>query len=274
MSARLRNIATENERIVREGRYRTTANEVEVGDALAQSIAGTTLYQPGEFAGYPESRGNTTSVEVRAEDSISAAVRLAHRSNGFRIGVLNFASARNPGGGYVNGAKAQEEDVCRRTLLYPCLLAAPEFYTAHRARRDLRYSDRLIYAPQVPVIRDKTYALEPEPARIDVFTCAAPNATALARENPSAAGNLAGVLAERTRAVLGAAARHDARMLVLGAWGCGVFGNDPAQVAEAFRIHLRGEFKHAFALVVFAVPDRGEDGSVRRTFQAAFPTHL
>ncbi|MFB7190515.1 hypothetical protein ACFC0C_28950 [Streptomyces sp. NPDC056178] len=53
-----------------------------------------------------------------------------------------------------------------------------------------------------------------------------------------------------------------------------MLGNDPAQVAEAFRVHLRGEFKHVFALVLFTVPDRGKDSSLRRAFQVAFPTHL
>lgn len=63
------------------------------------------------------------------------------------------------------------------------------------------------------------------------------------------------------------------RRLVLGAWGCGVFRNDPAQVAGAFRTLLGpgGRFAGAFERVAFGILDRTPGATVRAAFERAFP---
>ena len=86
--------------------------------------------------------------EVTNETSLSAARRM-----GPDAACLVFASAKNPGGGFLSGAQAQEESIARSSALYPCQTAAGEFYSFHRRQGDLRYSDRVIYSPHVPVIR-------------------------------------------------------------------------------------------------------------------------
>ncbi|MEO0601399.1 MAG: TIGR02452 family protein, partial [Myxococcota bacterium] len=73
--------------------------------------------------------------------------------------LLNFASARNPGGGFINGARAQEEDIARASGLYPCLLQAPVYYDANRETRSLLYTDHLTYSPRVPFVRERNRRL-------------------------------------------------------------------------------------------------------------------
>ncbi|SOB82738.1 TIGR02452 family protein [Streptomyces sp. 1331.2] len=285
MSSRLHDVARVNEEIAGRGSYRTAGGElVQVGEQLTAARAGTVSYPPqaldalvaagepgpGPKAGAEAGAGVGSSgvVEVTAEGSIEAARRLVAAGAG-PVGVLNFASARNPGGGYLRGARAQEEDLCRSALLYSCLVEAPDYYEAHRASTDLRYSHRVIVSPDVPVIRDGRGELLAQPYPVTFLTSPAPNAGQLERRSPGT--DVRGVLAERAVRVLAAAARHEVRTLVLGAWGCGVFGNDPAQVAEAFEGAL-ARYGAAFERVVFAVWDRTPVSPNRAAFEARFGT--
>jgi uncharacterized protein (TIGR02452 family) len=273
MGTTLKQIAAENEDIAAAGTYRTAdGTDVEIAAALSAAVAGTRSYAADAFAALPGDAGQAayTAIDVTGEDSIAAARRLLAAGER-HVAVLNFASARNPGGGYLNGATAQEEDLCRKSLLYTCLLAAPDYYAAHRAVRDPFYSHRLIYSPGVPVIRDSADRLTAPAALVDVITCAAPNAGIVLRDLPGRADEIAARLTERAGRVLAAASAHGAQALVLGAWGCGVFRNDPHQVAHAFRTHLLGgAFEGRFARVAFAVYDRSAEQRNRRAFEAAF----
>ncbi|MEW2619130.1 TIGR02452 family protein [Streptomyces sp. NPDC048106] len=268
MSARLRGIAAETERIVAAGRYRAPdGREVSLADATAAARAGTRMYGPGPVP-VPPAPGVDTVVEVTGESSLEAARRLA----GAPVAVLNFASARNPGGGYLNGAQAQEEALCRASALYTCLLRAREFYDHHRADRDPLYSDRVIHAPGVPVFRDDRGRLLTEPYRAGFLTAAAPNAGVLRRTAPERAAEVPAALASRAERVLETAVAHGYGRLVLGAWGCGVFQNEPARVAGAFRGLLGpgGRFERTFEQVVFGVLDRTPGATVREAFLRAF----
>jgi uncharacterized protein (TIGR02452 family) len=197
---------------------------------------------------------------VTGESSLGATLRL-----GGDVACLNFASARSPGGGFLNGAQAQEESLARGSALYHCLLAAQPFYDHHRADRSLAYSDRVIYSPAVPVFRDGRDHLLPRPYPVTFLTCAAPNVTQIRLRQPSLLPEVPGILRRRATRILAVAAAHGHRRLVLGAWGCGVFGNDPAVVAEAFSHALREV--PSFDEVVFAVLGRADDPS-RRAFAA------
>ncbi len=269
MSSRLREIARENAEIVASGGYRTrSGRRVDLAAALAEAKAGTRIYGPDraipgeEVAG----GGDGTAVEVTGESSTVAARRLA--AQGAPVAVLNFASARNPGGGYVRGAKAQEEALCRASALYETLLEAPEYYEVHRAERSTFYTDRVIHSPGVPVFRDDRGGLLEEPFRVGFLTSPAPNAGTIRRQEPERAAEIPGALVRRAGLVLEVAALHGYRGLVLGAWGCGVFQNDPAVVAEAFRGLLAGRFAGVFDQVVFGILDRKPE--TREAFERAF----
>ncbi|WP_067691939.1 TIGR02452 family protein [Nocardia jejuensis] len=268
MSTDPRQIATDNERIAETGGYRTTdGTAVDISGTLAAACAGTVSYAPGhDVSGGPRGPFAGTP-EVTAEGSVDAAQRLYDRG-GTHVAILNFASARNPGGGYLRGARAQEEDLCRSALLHRTLLRAPDYYANHRASSDLNYSHHIIYSPGVPVIRDGRGELVAQPIPVSFLTSPAPNAGQLA-QHAGRPIDVREVLIERADRVLAVAAAHGVRDLVLGAWGCGVFRNDPNQVAEAFELALRTHGA-AFDHIVFAVWDRSPVSANRSAFEARF----
>ncbi|MBC2903671.1 TIGR02452 family protein [Streptomyces cupreus] len=268
MSARLRGIAQQTEQIVAEGRYTASdGREVSIAAAVSAARRGTRMYGPGAVP-VPSAPLVDTFFEVTGESSLEAARRI-----GEGTAVLNFSSARNPGGGYLNGAQAQEEALCRASALYTCLVEVREFYDHHRAHRDPFYTDRVIHSPAVSVFRDDRGRLLDEPYTAGFLTSAAPNAGVVRRTAPERAAQLPGALAVRAERVLEVAAVHGYRRLVLGAWGCGVFQNDPAQVAGAFRALLGsgGRFAGRFAHVVFGILDRTPGTTTRAAFERAFP---
>jgi uncharacterized protein (TIGR02452 family) len=273
MSARLRNIAAENERFVGDGGYTAPGgHRVDLAAAVAAAAGGTRLHGPDPVPVPGYAPGPGARCTVTGEDSLAAARRLVAAGGG-PVAVLNFASARNPGGGYVNGAQAQEEALCRASALYTCLLRAPAYYEHHRAHRDPFYSHRVIHSPAVPVFRDPRGALLDEPWQAGFLTSPAPNAGVIARTLPERAGEVGPVLDARAERVLETAVAEGYRRLVLGAWGCGVFRNEPGRVARAFADLLLpgGRFHTAVDEAVFAVLDRTSGSPVRAAFAAAFP---
>jgi uncharacterized protein (TIGR02452 family) len=281
VSARLRGLARDTENIVAAGGYRAPdGREHRIAAAVEAAREGTRLFGPQPVP-TPAPRPTATRIEVTGESSLQAARRLATAparpgsgpaAPGNGTAVLNFASARNPGGGHLNGAQAQEEALCRASALYTCLMRAPEFYAHHRAHRDPFYTDRVIHSPAVPVFRDDRGRLLDEPFTTGFLTSPAPNAGVILRRTPERAPEIPGALAERAGRVLETAAAVGHRRLVLGAWGCGVFRNDPVQVAGAFRalIGPGGRFAGAFEHVVLAILDRTPAGRTRAAFEDAF----
>lgn len=229
---------------------------VELHADITAARAGTTLHKLGEELSVPSARG-PTRIAVTAESTLEALIRLSAEPGG-SLACLNFASARNPGGGFLGGAQAQEESLARASALYPCLLTQPDHYERNRAQRSCLYLDLALYSPAVPFFCDDLGAWLDRPVLASVITCAAPNASALRQHKQFDSAEVERVLRRRAGFVLAIGAHHGVRRLVLGAWGAGVFGNDPGLVAEAFGTHLAGEFRSVFAEVVFAI--RGGPG--------------
>ncbi|TXT13390.1 hypothetical protein VHUM_00757 [Vanrija humicola] len=279
--ARNARICTENEAIIRAGEYRSpgTNARINLASLVTASKAGTKSYTSGgtgrllqrwDPSAHPV---YSTTFEVTAETSTQAAERLA-AGQAPAIAVLNFASAKHPGGGYLTGATAQEEDLCRSSALYTTLLAARDFYKAHRESSDARYTHRVIWSPDVPVYRDNDYALLPMPYLASFITVAAPNLGPLIKGNARSLQHIPELLEERAARFLAVATHHRARTLVLGAWGCGVFQNDPVVVAGVFRDLLldpKGIFYGAFEKVVFAIYDPSKEQATMKAFTVAFP---
>lgn len=228
MSARLRGIARHTQEIVAAGRYPApSGRDVPIAAGVARAVAGTRLFGPGPVDVPPPSGPPAaTAFGVTGESSLQAARRLTDASDG-PVAVLNFSSARNPGGGYLNGAQAQEESLCRASALYTCVVSTPDFYAVHRADRDPFYTDRVIHSPAVPVFRDDRGALLEEPCEVGFLTSPAPNAGVITRNLPDRVDLIPGALLTRAERVLEVAAAQGYRRLVLGAWGCGVFQCDP-----------------------------------------------
>jgi uncharacterized protein (TIGR02452 family) len=132
------------------------------------------------------------------------------------------------------------------------------------------YTDHLIYSPHVPFFRDDRLELVEEPYLCSVITAPAPNAgEAVRKGEPRAA--ISAALRQRAGMVLAVAEDAGERTLVLGAWGCGVFRNDPVEVAEVFATWLASDrFRGAFDHVTFAIYDRSKTQATLRAFEARF----
>ncbi|MCC8150215.1 MAG: TIGR02452 family protein, partial [Lachnospiraceae bacterium] len=148
--------------------------------------------------------------------------------------VLNLASATQPGGRTRQGASAQEEDLCRRSSLLLSLESegAKRYYDYNNARKTRMGSDAVILSPYVEVIKDSSAELLPDPFRISVISCAAPMVR-LSFEGMSRQ-EYEMMLYQRIQGMLLVAASHGYRHLILGAFGCGVYGNDAATVSDLF----------------------------------------
>ena len=188
---------------------------------------------------------------------------------GEKVAVLNFASSTNPGGGVVNGAGAQEECLCRISTLYFTLDTDENwkrFYNPHRKARTPLHNDDILYTKNITVFKSDTTSPKLLPENewydVDVITCAAPNL----REKPQNYCNtgesdvavsitpekLYDIHVQRARKILDIAAMHEIKNLVLGAFGCGAFKNDPNVVARAYADVLK-DYDGVFENIEFAV---------------------
>jgi len=249
------------------GGYTNAAGaHVDLAAAIEAAKAGTALYELGTTdLGDAPRVPRTTAIEVTGESTLEALVRLAGEGH---VACLNFASARNPGGGFLGGAQAQEESLARSSALYPCQLTQMSHYARNRHQKSLLYLDLALWSPRVPFFRDDDGAWLAAPVLASVITCAAPNAGALNRG--TSVDELRATLERRGRFVLDIARYHGVATLVLGAWGAGVFRNDPVMVADIFKKLLAGDFANTFGRVVFAVIGTHESSANHRAFAEAF----
>lgn len=248
-----------------------SGTRVEVGDTLNRARTETVLYAPSNPpAVLDPAQRRQTRFEARNETTFAALARLAELKS--HVACLNFASAKNPGGGFLNGSLAQEEALACASGLYPCLLKAPEYYERNRTNRSTLYLDMVIFSPWVPFFRDDSGALLEKPILASVITAPAPNAGAIARNEPSNLHQIEPTLKRRAELVLRIAAAHRVDRLILGAWGCGVFQNDPQVVAKIFRDLLTspGLCANLFAEVAFAVYDRSDNTATYKAFADQF----
>lgn len=265
--------ATETVGIVADGKYVAPSGRVvDIASQMREARAGTALHDLATLAPPPPGAGaGQGDIEVTPETTFAALQRL-RQEGAAGLGCLNFASAKNPGGGFLTGAQAQEEALARSSGLYDCLLTQPGYYERNRGNRSCLYLDLAIAAPDVPFIRDDEGVLLEEPVIATVITSPAPNAGAVANNEPAAIPEIIPTLRRRAEMVLRVAVLHGIRNLVLGAWGCGVFRNDPAAVAGAFQQLLQpGSAYHGrFQRVVFAVYTTERERANLDAFQAAF----
>ena len=197
-----------------------------------------------------------------------------------RVGVLSFASATRPGGGFLSGAQAQEESIARASTVYASLVTrtATQFYELHkRDRRGGFYSHAMIFSPSVIVLRDDAGAWVP-PHQIDVVTCAAVNAGVVRERagdgsDPDTAARIEGVMRERMARILFLFEQQGLRNIVLGSFGTGVFRNDISMIADIWFDLLAEEgarFGHSFDRVVFGIIDK----RTAERFKAVFESRI
>jgi uncharacterized protein (TIGR02452 family) len=262
-------MAQETIRILAGGHYISPAGKrVEIAPAVAAAVAGTREFPPEQTVTLPHGlRGrHATDIVVKNETTLSAARRVVAEH---RTIALNFASARNPGGGFLSGSEAQEESLARSSSLYACL-SGRSMYPFHQRHGDPLYTDYVIYSAAIVVFRDDNGLLLEAPFTCSFLSAPAPNAGAVLQQDPSRGDEPRTAMQSRIGKVLSVAATQGYDAIILGAWGCGVFRNDPRDVATQFQQALSGGFAGVFRLVHFAVLDRSSGGAIIAPFERAF----
>ena len=273
-------IAKETLEILDNGFYiNSEGDKINFKDDLDYAVSNSTLYKPD----MPEGLVNTVNdmlklnkdreckIEVTGETTITASLRLINQDGIHETVCLNFASAKNPGGGFLTGSQAQEESLARSSGLYPCISQMSEMYEYNRNNRTCLYSDYMIHSPKVPFIRYDSGKLMDKPVLISVITAPAVNAGVVMQGDKEDQDKIGEVMIERIRKILAVAAVNKSRAIVLGAFGCGVFKNKPEDVAGYFeRVLLKEGYKVLFDKIVFAVYEKSEDKRNFNPFNKVF----
>lgn len=184
-----------------------------------------------------------------------------------KIAVLNFASYKNPGGMFLDGSKAQEECLCHESFLYNVLKRQTDYYAWNRMRLNKAlYKDRALYTPDVRFFKKGNIKADPDGVLCDVITCAAPNKSAAQKYTGVSDAENSAALKERIHFLLQVAALNGVEVLILGAYGCGVFGQDPEEVAAIFKDELE---MFTFKEAVFAIIKSDRDNNYE-AFEGVF----
>jgi uncharacterized protein (TIGR02452 family) len=212
---------------------------------------------------------NKTNFKVINTTSLEAAQKLYNVNPNSKILVLNFANPVHPGGGVYLGATAQEEDLCRKSTLLQSLESeeAKAYYDFHRKLNSPLSSDYMILSPYVEVFRNSDNTLSDKLFVVSVLTCAAPIMSTVARN--MGAENYEQLLYQRIKGMLCLASADNYKNLVLGAWGCGAFGNDAETIARLFYKALC-EMNSLFDNVVMAVLDKTKSQYNYKMFKKYF----
>ncbi len=253
--------------ITKSGEYLAPSGRVvRIAQMVRRSVDETISYPPGQPFEDSARGCHQTTISVQNMTTLEAARRLIAEE--CRPAVLNFASAIHPGGGFLGGARAQEEYLARSSVLYACI-KDNAMYAFHRSHRDPLYTNYAIYSPDVPVFRADDGSLLDEPYTVGIITCPAVNATKMVLERK---GEIGPAMWLRILKVLSIGVKHGHDAIVLGAWGCGAFGNDGHEIAALFLKALEQNFKGAYRQVIFAIVDRSREQRFIGPFERAFAT--
>lgn len=269
--------AQETLSIIEQGFYETVQGKVTLSEEIRTAVANTGLYREDAFdtifADATAKRAllnYRTQIEVHNTTVLKAAVAMT--SSGAKVGCLNFASAKNPGGGFLGGAMAQEESLALSSALYPTLMKHFEMYEYNRSRKTFLYADHMIFSPEVPVFRDDEGELIEQPFALSFITSPAVNIGAMKQNNTGELIHAEETMLRRMDKVLALFVHHNIKHVLLGAWGCGVFQNNPEDIASWFASFLKKEGKYGtcFEKIVFAVYDRSKNGDNIAAFERTF----
>ncbi|KAJ4422906.1 hypothetical protein N0V82_002432 [Gnomoniopsis sp. IMI 355080] len=258
---------------------------IEASELIVPPIANAR--QPGECKRGAESLEPHAGprLTIRATDTLTAARSfITNPSNTTKkVAILNMASPLSPGGGFVNGATSQEEHLCMRTTLLPAL--RDEFYRLPEVG--------CVYTPDVLVFRsgdsDGQDGVLDKKDRwfVDVVSAAMLRLPETQVDEETGRGEYAQakdreLVILKMKTVMEVLNSKGIAKIVLGAWGCGAYGNPIGEIARAWRkvlatnkgnkarkkkkSDIMRESWYGFDEVVFAIKDHG----MAEAFQSAF----
>lgn len=217
-------------------------------ESIKNSVDNTKVY--GINANSPNAisvnNKNNKIVKVVPDDTVSAAFK-------YGIGktcILNFASYKFPGGGYMAGSHAQEECICMESTLYNVLVKFPEYYDWNKQNLNKGYYlDRALYSKNILFNHNNVFK------EIDVLTCAAPNYRTAKMYNFGSQEYNSNILRQRIRFIIDILIEQHVDTCILGAFGCGVFEQNATEVAQIFK----EETQNLNANIIYAVLENSHD---------------
>ncbi|RKR10494.1 uncharacterized protein (TIGR02452 family) [Flavobacterium sp. 90] len=263
-------IANKTLEIIKNGFYDYNENKIAIKKELEESLENTFTIAPNDWnviLDIPIENKFETEIIAKNCSTIEA---IFQEKNG-KIGVLNFASAKNPGGGFLGGASAQEESLARSSNLYATQIKDKTMYDFNKNQSSFLYSDYMIYSPNVLFWNDDNGDYFEKPLVADIITAPAPNKGAMLQHNrKEEIAETEEVFKKRMDKLLAIASKQKVDTLILGAWGCGVFRNEPNDVASLFKEIISEKYAGAFKKIVFAVLSSSEKKSSFKYFESAF----
>ena len=226
--------------------------------AEENSISNTKIYSPKDYPDLKRVPRRQPSISITKKRTFESALDMHDLNPEAKICVLNFASPINPGGGVAKGSSAQEECLCRCSTLYGVLNKRyiwKNYYEPNRENNNPLNDDTVVYTPDIVIC--KTDESEPKRlaqrsfVRVDVVSCAAPNLRKVADDEYSFL-DLYSTHYGRAKHILHVMALNRANNIVLGAFGCGAFKNDPNIVAQAWNDAL-ADYMGYFDVIEFAI---------------------
>jgi len=256
---------------LKEGYYIIDEKRINISATHKKSVEESILVSPEDgdvlVEKYKGSADNKwANIKVLNIPTIKAVLNLTSE-NKKDIGVLNFASAKNPGGGFLNGALAQEESIAVGSGLYDTQLKNEKYYLENRDCKTMMYTDYMIYSPEVVFIRDENLKLLENPVTANIITAPAVNygQVLLKKEDEVLAQKLMKI---RMRKILALFVEKKDKNIILGAYGCGVFRNDPYTIVQYFKELLYNEnFASYFDNIIFAVFDNTKNQECIKAFE-------
>lgn len=227
-------IKLENDRIFKNGSF---------PDMLSETV--NELPEP---AAVHRSKPYSVAENTVSETTIQCILRNAGDK---RVAALNFANAMYAGGGYVLGGNAQEESLCRASLLYYTIRTQKKYYLSNRLHVFPDYTDVMIYSENVPVIRNERGEPLEKQLQCDFITCPAVNRT-FAKFMMSGK-KIDRIMRTRIKRIITLAVMKKPDVLVLGAFGCGMFGNKREKVLPVFEEMINSYIPDDIE-VIFAIP--------------------
>lgn len=214
---------------------------------ISNSFYNTKVYSSIPLMKHDKYKYNeTVDIYFYDTDTVSAIMDIGCSYSG-KTAALNFASYKNPGGMFLKGSSAQEESLCHESFLFNVLRRFDDFYKYNRANLNKSlYTDRALYTPDVYFIRNDNIT------PCDIITCAAPNKGSAMKYHLIGDGDNTFALLSRIRFILSIAEDQEVDNLILGAYGCGVFKQDPYEVASLFKQEIN--YIKPCKRIIFAIP--------------------
>lgn len=247
-------------------------SEFEIKREIDQCIANTRYYDPSYFKKKSKKTKSRYKMQVfvTKESTLTAARRITEANKDQHVACLNFASPKFTGGLFLEGTNTQEDTLARSSALFVSQ-ESPEGrkYYDHNDSKGYKFSgmatDGMIFSPHVPVFKTDSGETH-QPFCVSMITSPAVSRP-LCRQHKTPDSVIEKVMEQRARAILSLALEQGVKHLILGAWGCGQFGNSSKSVSNMFAKLLNEEFTGCFCSVTFPIVDH--EVSILNDFRSA-----